>query len=123
MWDTLRHLKTLSNLPWLILGDFNEALWQEEHLSQTLRPVSQMEAFRGVLADCNLTDLGFAGIPYTYDNRRQGRANVKVRLDRGVACPDWRDAFADSSMQHLCFPSLRSLSNLAAYLQRGKGAV
>jgi hypothetical protein len=105
MWDTLRHLKTLSNLPWLIIGDFNEALWQEEHLSQTPRPVSQMEAFRDVLADCNLTDLGFAGIPYTYDNRRQGRANVKVRLDRGVACPDWRDAFADSSIQHLASPA------------------
>jgi hypothetical protein len=26
MWDTLRNLKTLSNLPWLVVGDFNEAL-------------------------------------------------------------------------------------------------
>jgi hypothetical protein len=66
MWDTLRNLKTVSNLPWLIMGDFNEALWQEEHLSCSPRSVHQMEAFRDVLFYCNLTDLGFSGVPYTY---------------------------------------------------------
>jgi hypothetical protein len=88
MWDKLRNLSMGSNLPWLVLGDFNEALWQEEHLSCTLRPVNQMDAFREVLYDCNLTDLGFSGVPYTYDNKRIGRANVRVRLDRAVACPE-----------------------------------
>jgi hypothetical protein len=104
MWDTIRDLKTQSDLPWLLMGDFNEVLWQEEHLSQHQRPVNQMEAFREVLFDCNLSDLGFAGVPYTYDNRRQGRANVKVRLDRALACPRWRDIFADSQVQHLTSP-------------------
>jgi exonuclease III len=63
-----------------------------------------MEAFREVLSDCNLTDLGFVGVPYTYDNKRQGRANVQVRLDRAVACPSWQDMFADSNVQHLTSP-------------------
>jgi hypothetical protein len=96
MWDIIRNLKLKSDLPWLLIGDFNEALWQEEHLSHINRPVNQMEAFREVLFDCNLSDLGFSGMPYTYDNRRLGRANVKVRLDRAVACPQWRDLYADS---------------------------
>jgi hypothetical protein len=26
MWETIRNLKTASNLPWLVVGDFNEAL-------------------------------------------------------------------------------------------------
>jgi hypothetical protein len=63
-----------------------------------------LEAFREVLYDCDLTDLGFLGIPYTYDNKRQGRANVRVRLDRVVAYPAWRDMFADSEVQHLVSP-------------------
>jgi hypothetical protein len=104
MWDTLRNLKIMSNLPWLVVGDFNEALWQEEHLSYTARSVSQMDAFREVLFDCNLTDLGFSGVPYTYDNKRSGRPNVRVRLDRAVACPAWRDRFSDSQVQHLTSP-------------------
>jgi hypothetical protein len=49
LWDTIRNLKTQSNLPWLLIGDFNEALWQKEHFSQSPRPLSQMEAFRGFI--------------------------------------------------------------------------
>jgi hypothetical protein len=104
MWNMLRQLKSNSDLPWLVLGDFNEALWQEEHFSNTPRSAGQMDAFREVLFDCNLTDLGFAGVPYTYDNNRRGRANVRVRLDRAVACPAWRDRFADTHVQHLISP-------------------
>jgi hypothetical protein len=88
----------------LVVGDFNEALWQEEHLSYTPRAVGQMEAFHEVLYDCDLTDLGFSGLPYTSDNKKHGRANVRVRLDRAVACPLWRDAYADSEVQHLITP-------------------
>ncbi len=33
----------------LLIGDFNEALWQEEHLSATSRPAAQMQAFRDTL--------------------------------------------------------------------------
>jgi exonuclease III len=63
-----------------------------------------MVAFRDTLFDCDLTDLGFAGVPYTYDNKRAGRANVRVRFDRAVACPRWRDRFADTRVQHLTSP-------------------
>jgi hypothetical protein len=77
--------KTNSDLPWLVLGDFNEVLWQEEHLSCTPRPTSQMEAFREVLHDCHLTDLGFSGVPYTYDGETRKYA-CTARQSGGVPC-------------------------------------
>lgn len=40
---------------------------------------------RDALNDCDLVDLGFVGLPFTYDNGKEGMANVKVRLDRAVA--------------------------------------
>jgi endonuclease/exonuclease/phosphatase family metal-dependent hydrolase len=111
MWDLIKRIKPMLNGPWLMLGDFNEALWQEEHISKTPRAVNQMDAFREVLdafrevlSDCNLVDLGFAGVPYTYDNKRQGRANVKVCLDRAVADCAWRELYADTHVQHLTSP-------------------
>jgi hypothetical protein len=104
MWDILRNIKSSLSLSWLVMGDFNEALWQEEHLSYTPRPVNQMDAFREVLYDCDLTDLGFVGVPYTYDNRCAGRANVRVHLDRAVACTAWRELFVEMRVQHLTSP-------------------
>jgi hypothetical protein len=38
--------------------------------------------FREVNEDCDLQDLGFSGLPYTWDNRQEGSANVKARIDR-----------------------------------------
>lgn len=86
---------------WLVIGDFNEAMWGYEHFSGCARPERQMAAFREVLADCDLTDLGFVGLPFTYDSGRDGNANVKVRLDRAVANTDWRDMFGEATLHHL----------------------
>ena len=105
MWSILRDLHRQSDLPWVVVGDFNEAMWSFEHFSATPRSAGQMIDFRDVLEVCGLGDLGFAGLPYTYDNRRGGRANVKVRLDRAVANNSWRDLFTHAKVQHLVAPS------------------
>jgi hypothetical protein len=101
MWETLHHLHAASDLPWMVIGDFNETMWGYEHFSPTSRPARQMDDFRRALADCDLTDLGFSGLPYTYDNGHLGVANVHVRLDRDVEDPRWRNMFTDVRVQHV----------------------
>jgi hypothetical protein len=100
MWSIMRNLKT----PWCVMGDFNEAMWPFEHFSATKRFETHMLAFRDMLETCELVDLGFSGLPYTYDNKRRGRANVKVRLDRVVADNRWRNLFADAKVEHKVSP-------------------
>jgi hypothetical protein len=104
MWSLICNLKTQSDLPWCVLGDFNEAMWSFEHFSATQRPKPQMLAFRDMLETCELVDLGFFGLPYTYDNKRRGRGNVKVRLDRVVADNQWRNLFPEASVEHKVSP-------------------
>jgi hypothetical protein len=104
VWSQLQDLRGQSNLPWLVVGDFNEALWQFEHMSATPRNENQMMAFRDTLQICGLVDLGFVGVPFTYDNKRQGNRNVKVRLDRAVADSNWRNMFADYGVKHIVSP-------------------
>jgi hypothetical protein len=40
-------------------------------------------------------------LPYTWENRIDGRHNVKVRLDRALADGYLLNLFGDSSMQHV----------------------
>lgn len=86
------------------MGDFNECMWDFEHFSLTPRPAGQMRAFHDCLEICNLADLGFCGVPHTYDNMRGGPANVKVRLDRAVAGMAWRNVFGNTYVRHLTSP-------------------
>jgi hypothetical protein len=80
MWDHLKALKASSSLPWVVIGDFNEALWHYEHFSARQCPEPQMAAFRDCLQICELKDIGFSVLPYTYDNKRDGNHNVRSVL-------------------------------------------
>jgi hypothetical protein len=101
MWETLRRLRLVLNLPWLVLGDFNETMWGFEHFSTHPRPFKQMEDFRYPLAFCDLHDLGFCGLSFMWDNGREGGTNVHVRLDRVIADTAWRDVFNVAKEHHL----------------------
>jgi hypothetical protein len=104
MWETLCGLQSRFDLPWLVAGDFNECMWGFEHFSATPRAENQMTAFRDTLEICGLADLGFSGVPHTYDNKRAGNANVKVRLDRATASNSWRNIFPYYSVKHVVTP-------------------
>jgi hypothetical protein len=82
MWETLHRLQGISNLSWLVMGDFNEIMWGYEHFSNSPRPARQMEEFRDALTFCDLHDTSFCGLPYMWDNGQSRSANVRVRLDR-----------------------------------------
>lgn len=103
-WKLLQRIRLRSDKPWVIMGDFNEAMWQFEHFSETRRNERRMEAFRDVLATCDMHDLGFSGLPWTFDNRQTGRRNVRVRLDRAVANSSWSSLFEDATLDHLVSP-------------------
>ena len=101
MWTLLRRIKNESTEPWLMLGDFNEAMWQDEHFSRSRRSERLMMDFREILSHCDVHDLGFFGVPWTFDNKQRGDRNVKVRLDRAVASPAWSQRFPEARVQHL----------------------
>jgi hypothetical protein len=101
MWEHIRILKPRSQALWLMIGDFNEAMCGFEHHSSRNRPERQMLDFREIVLHCDLHDLGFRGKPWTYDNKQAGERNVKVRLDRAVACTGWSAWFPGAFLQHI----------------------
>jgi hypothetical protein len=50
--------------------------------------------FREVLSHCDVNDLGFSGVPWTFNNKQTRGRNVKVRLDSAVASSSWTNWFS-----------------------------
>ncbi len=46
-------------------------------------------------------DLGFSGPQFTWSNKREGLANIKERLNRGVCDLDWQSLFPKAGIKHL----------------------
>lgn len=100
-WDALRYLSAQDDLPWICVGDYNEALFQSDQCGGNPRNFLQMEAFRDSLTECGLADLGFSGYPYTWDNKRDGSANVQVRLDRATCNEGFLELFPETCVEHI----------------------
>ena len=86
-WGYIRSLYKQDRLSWMAGGDFNEITDNSEYFGSNKRAEWQMQGFRETIDGCKFQDLGFVGIPYTWDNRQEGAANVKVQLDRYLADP------------------------------------
>ncbi|GMI83525.1 hypothetical protein HRI_002021800 [Hibiscus trionum] len=100
-WNLLRQLNDLPNVPWLIIGDFNELLFSFEKSGGRIRSQRQMDDFREALEDCSLADIGYTGRWYTWEKGHFVETNIRERLDRGVANPGWWSLFPDFTLSHL----------------------
>lgn len=100
-WDHMKFLGSMSDLQWLCAGDFSEVLRAEEQIGGVGRSEAQMDGFRDAAQTCSLLDLGFIGLPYTWDNRQQDGSNIKVWLDRGLANGDFIDLFTAVKVWHV----------------------
>ncbi|KAL9674277.1 hypothetical protein QQ045_030548 [Rhodiola kirilowii] len=82
------------------MGDFNEIAFSWEMESKRFRQLWQMNNFRSCLEDCDLVDLEFRGVRFTYSNRRKDNEEFKARLDRAVANAAWRHMFPNVLVRH-----------------------
>jgi hypothetical protein len=83
------------------VGDFIEVLSAEEQIGGVGREPWQVAAFQDVVSDCSLTDLGYHGLPYTWDNRQEDSRNIKVHLDRALEDNRFMDVLGESKVFHI----------------------
>ncbi|XP_062085454.1 uncharacterized protein LOC133791548 [Humulus lupulus] len=114
-WDDLRRLRSKS--PWVLLGDFNATVNNEERIGERVRTLHS-EAFRECLLDCDLEDVHFNGFYFTWSNKQDQPDRIVAKLDRVLGNSTWMEVFEKASV---CFlpeglfdhsPLVLSLSNL-----------
>ena len=81
-WSLLKSLSNYSQLPWLVIGDFNELVGLSEKESGASRPASQMEHFKEVIDVCGLKDLGFIGPRFTWLYQKFNGTQIRERVSK-----------------------------------------
>ncbi|KAA3480509.1 Exo_endo_phos domain-containing protein [Gossypium australe] len=84
VWNLLRRLSQEGNFPWMVAGDFNEIMYSFEKKKGIPRDHKRMEIFREALEECNLMDIGYSGVWYTWERGNLPETNIRERLDRGL---------------------------------------
>jgi exonuclease III len=88
-WNLLRELRDMSELPWCIIGDFNDLLAQADKRGIHPHPNWLCNGFRSAVCDCDLTDIQLEGYPYTWIKSRGSPSVIEERLDRAMANSQW----------------------------------
>jgi exonuclease III len=101
LWSNLSELGNSVNGPWLLLGDFNAILSAADKCGgRSFGNASHLDFVDFVNTNA-LVDLGFVGNNFTWSNHQNGRANIRERLDRGLANQGWVSLFPNSLINHL----------------------
>ena len=94
LWSAVRNL-SIQGLPWAIGGDFNIINATSEKEGGASPDLLAMSDFSNFILDCNLVDIGFEGLPFTWQ-----RGSVRERLDRVLLSHEWLDIFKSCKIIH-----------------------
>lgn len=85
----------------MIIGDFNEFLFQIKNVGDKQRSEALMSNFRLALDNCGLFDLNHKGSWFTWSNRHASSSFTKERIDRVVVNYIWMDIYSATRVESL----------------------
>ncbi|XP_019157158.1 PREDICTED: uncharacterized protein LOC109153730 [Ipomoea nil] len=88
-WGLLESLKAKSLLPWVVIGDFNNLLFQYEKRGGNPYPNHLLRGFGETLDGCGLIQLPMWGHQFTWEKSRGTDNWIEERLDKVLATADW----------------------------------
>lgn len=93
-WDMMKQIGEAFMGPWLVIGDSNNIVNQNEKQGGRSFASSSRNGFQDMIDELGMIDLGYVGHSFTWNNKRGGDANIEERLDRGmVNGGEWRILF------------------------------
>lgn len=83
------------------MGDLNNVMHPNEKFGPRPVNVARISTFCWLVKDCDLVDLGFSGLAYTWCNKHFNTNPTFERLDRSLGNAEWCAAFPSTTVFHL----------------------
>ncbi|XP_059287623.1 uncharacterized protein LOC132040947 [Lycium ferocissimum] len=101
LWDSLYSLADHMDLPWLVGGDFNVIMNEDEKTGGLPVFPDEYEDFAFCTNSCELFDINYKGSLFTWWSGRAGSDCIFKRLDRMITNSKLQDWFAHMEVEHL----------------------
>ncbi|XP_023884843.1 uncharacterized protein LOC111997036 [Quercus suber] len=101
LWNNLSALAELHNMAWVIAGEFNEPLVEDDKFGGRTVSMNRSLQFKDCLDKCNMVDLGFSGPRFTWSNGRELSMLIQERIDRFFVNIVWYSNFPEAKVTHL----------------------
>ncbi|XP_071912179.1 uncharacterized protein [Coffea arabica] len=95
-WEVLNRRKVGWGDKWIIIGDFNDIISNDEKWGGRRRDNRSFHDFRKFINENQLLDVGYIGKPWTWSNNWYGNGEIKERLDRGLCSMKWSQCYEDA---------------------------
>ncbi|XP_059285190.1 uncharacterized protein LOC132038554 [Lycium ferocissimum] len=103
LWDSLEDIATNMNMnrPWMIGGDFNVIMSEEEKYRGLAVGANETQDFNLCMQNCEMQDFGFKGSKYTWWNGQSGEYCILKRLDRCLGNLKIQQMYPGIEVKHL----------------------
>jgi hypothetical protein len=101
LWSHLVNISHSTNIPWILIGDFNETLLPSDQRGGIFHH-NRAATFSNFMNICNLLDLTTTGGRFTWHRNNNGIRILSKKLDRGLANVEWRMSFPEAFVEVLC---------------------
>ncbi|XP_075654817.1 uncharacterized protein LOC142624982 [Castanea sativa] len=101
LWENICKVVELHKLSWVMAGDFDESLIDEDKFGGRGVSINGSLLFKECLDKCNMVDLGFSGPRYTWTNKRDINNLILERIDRFFMNLKWCVLYLDAKVTHL----------------------
>ncbi|KAI5649868.1 hypothetical protein M9H77_35873 [Catharanthus roseus] len=119
LWNELRQVGLRNQVPWLLVGDYNQIIHEKEKLGDNDRWRRAASSLWDFIDECGLVDLVFWGARLTCTNSRLGEENIMERLDRTFCNQAWNISYMVLHLSHTC---LELTQTIVQYLLTQRGS-
>ena len=100
VWNRLEDIGLLRDEAWMLAGDFNELMSNEEKSGGAIRSESSFWDFRNMAQNCKLQEIRFSGNCLSWGGWRE-KVWVQCRLDRSFGNSEWFSLFPRVKIEYL----------------------